>query len=88
MLVLDEAFAGVDIQREIDFYHLLNKLKPEYGWTVLQVSHDLDVVSKQGDRVICLNQTIVGSGQPDIALSPQNLLNTYRPTFSHYHHHD
>jgi len=87
LLVLDEAFAGVDIQGEADFYNLLNELKTEYGWTVLQVSHDLDVVSKQCDRVICLNQTLVCSGKPEIALSPQNLLNTYGPAFSRYHHH-
>lgn len=87
LLVLDEAFAGVDIQGEADFYTLLNELKSEYGWTVLQVSHDLDMVSKNCDRVLCLNQTLVCSGKPDIALSPQNLLNTYGPTFTRYHHH-
>ncbi len=87
LLVLDEAFAGVDIQGEADFYTLLNELKSEYGWTVLQVSHDLDMVSKNCDRVLCLNQTLVCSGKPEIALSPQNLLNTYGPTFTRYHHH-
>ncbi len=87
LLVLDEAFAGVDVQGTTDFYALLNELKQEEGWTVLQVSHDIDMVSRHCDRVLCLNQTVVCTGQPEIALSPQNLLATYGPGFSRYQHH-
>lgn len=86
LLVLDEAFAGVDMQGAADFYALLNQLKKEENWTVLQVSHDIDMVSRHCDRVLCLNQTLVCSGHPEIALSPQNLLATYGPSFSRYHH--
>ncbi|MGL5194384.1 MAG: metal ABC transporter ATP-binding protein [Chroococcales cyanobacterium] len=86
LLILDEALAGVDVQGEADFYNLLNELKTEQNWTVLQVSHDLNMVSRHCDRVICLNQTLVCSGAPDIALAPQNLLATYGPGFAHYHH--
>ncbi|MBW4676678.1 MAG: metal ABC transporter ATP-binding protein [Desmonostoc geniculatum HA4340-LM1] len=86
LLVLDEAFAGVDVQGAADFYALLNELKREEGWTVLQVSHDIDMVSRHCDRVLCLNQTIVCTGVPEIALSPQNLLATYGPGFSRYQH--
>lgn len=87
LLILDEAFAGVDVQGSADFYALLNELKREEGWTVLQVSHDIDMVSRHCDRVICLNQTLVCTGKPEIALSPQNLLATYGPGFSRYEHH-
>ena len=87
LLVLDEAFAGVDVQGTTDFYALFNELKREENWTVLQVSHDIDMVSRHCDRVICLNQTLVCSGKPEIALSPQNLLATYGPGFSRYEHH-
>lgn len=87
ILVLDEAFAGVDMQGAADFYAMLNELKQQEGWTVLQVSHDIDMVSRHCDRVLCLNQTLVCTGQPEIALSPQNLLATYGPGFSRYEHH-
>ncbi|MEH2115353.1 metal ABC transporter ATP-binding protein [Nostoc sp. C052] len=86
LLVLDEAFAGVDVQGAADFYALLNELKREEGWTVLQVSHDIDMVNRHCDRVLCLNQSIVCTGKPEIALSPQNLLATYGPGFSRYQH--
>jgi zinc transport system ATP-binding protein len=86
LLVLDEAFAGIDVQGAADFYTLLNELKQEEGWTVLQVSHDIDMVSRYCDRVICFNQNIVCTGVPEIALSPQNLLATYGPAFRRYQH--
>ena len=54
ILVLDEAFAGVDMQGAADFYAMLNELKQQEGWTVLQVSHDIDMVSRHCDRVLCL----------------------------------
>jgi zinc/manganese transport system ATP-binding protein len=87
LLILDEAFAGVDVQGTADFYTLLNELKQEEGWTVLQVSHDINMVSNYCDRVICLNQTIICTGAPAIALSAANLLATYGPGFSRYQHH-
>jgi zinc/manganese transport system ATP-binding protein len=87
LLVLDEAFAGVDMQGAADFYLLLNQLKREEGWTILQISHDIDMVNRHCDRVLCLNQTVVCTGKPEIALSPQNLLATYGPGFSRYQHH-
>ena len=86
LLVLDEAFAGVDVQGAADFYALLNELKREEAWTVLQVSHDIDMGNRHCDRVLCLNQSIVCTGKPEIALSPQNLLATYGPGFSRYQH--
>lgn len=87
LLILDEALAGVDVQGAEDFYVLLNELKQEERWTVLQISHDIDMVSRHCDRVLCLNQTLICTGTPEIALSPQNLLATYGPSFSRYHHH-
>lgn len=86
LLVLDEAFAGLDVSGEADFYTLLNELKNEQHWTVLQVSHDLDMVNRHCDRVLCLNQSLVCSGSPDTILSPENLLATYGPAFSRYQH--
>lgn len=86
LLVLDEAFAGVDAQGTAEFYTLLNQIKHEQGWTILQVSHDIDMVNRNCDRVICLNQTIVCSGTPEFALSQENLLATYGSSFTRYHH--
>jgi zinc transport system ATP-binding protein len=87
LLILDEAPAGLDFQSEAEFYQLLNQLKVEQGWAILQISHDLDVVSRHCDRVICLNRSITCQGTPDVVLSPENLGVAYGPELARYHHH-
>jgi zinc transport system ATP-binding protein len=77
----------LDFQSEAEFYQLLNQLKVEQGWAILQISHDLDVVSRHCDRVICLNRSITCQGTPDIVFSPENLGAAYRPELARYHHH-
>ncbi|MBD2102697.1 metal ABC transporter ATP-binding protein [Leptolyngbya sp. FACHB-261] len=86
LLVLDEAPAGLDSRGESEFYQLLNQLKTEHHWTILQVSHDLEMVSRHCDRVICLNRTLVCQGPPEVALSPENLMVAYGPEFTRYRH--
>lgn len=87
LLILDEAFAAIDVQGEADFYTLLHELQWEQGWTILQVSHDLEMVSHHSDRVLCLNRRLICDGQPQSALSTQTLLAAYGPAFRRYHHH-
>lgn len=86
LLVLDEAFAEVDVQGEAEFFDLLNELRHEENWTVLQVSHDLDMVNRHCDFVLCLNRSLICTGKPEIALSRDNLLQTYGSGFSRYRH--
>ena len=62
LLVLEEALAGVDATGEMEFAALLNNLKQEYNWTILEVSHDLDLVNRYCDSVICLNRRLLYQG--------------------------
>lgn len=64
LLVLDEPTAGVDVAGQKNFYHDLNLLRQQYGFSILMVSHDLHLVMSATDRVICLNQHICCQGQP------------------------
>lgn len=86
LLILDEAPAGLDMRGEADFYQLLYELKAEQGWTILQISHDLDMVRKHCDRVLCLNRRLLCQGIPETALAPANLSVTYGPEFARYQH--
>ena len=85
-LVLDEAPAGLDLRSEWDFYQLLNQLKQEQGWAILQVSHNLEMVQRNCDHVICLNQMIRCQGSPAHTLTDKNLSLTYGVNFVRYHH--
>ncbi len=86
LLVLDEAFAGLDVSGEADFYGLLHELQQEQNWAILQVSHDIDMVNRHCDRVLCLNRRLVCHDAPQTAFSSQNLLATYGPAFQQYPH--
>jgi len=87
LLILDEASAGLDIQSEGEFYRLIYQLKREQGWAILQISHNLDMVRKNCDRVLCLNRVIRCQGTPDYALSPDNLVALYGSEFVRYRYH-
>ena len=86
LLILDEAPAGLDVRGESEFYRLLNQLKHEQGWTILQISHDLEMVRRHCDRVLCLNRRLLCQGVPEVALAPDNLAATYGSEFVHYRH--
>lgn len=81
LLILDEAPAGLDMRGESEFYQLLYQLKQEQGWAILQISHDLDMVRRHCDRVICLNRTLLCQGIPEVALSSDNLSVAYGSEF-------
>ncbi|MCS5700804.1 metal ABC transporter ATP-binding protein [Cyanobium sp. FGCU-52] len=90
LLVLDEAQAGLDVPSTEQFHQLLLELRRQEGWTVLQVSHDLEMVRRSCDQVLCLNRCLRCSGPPDHALSPERLLELYGPNvvpYRHQHHH-
>lgn len=86
LLILDEAPAGLDMRSEGEFYRLLEELKREQGWAILQISHDLDMVQRSCDRVICLNRSIRCQGTPDVALADEHLSVTYGSEFVRYRH--
>jgi zinc/manganese transport system ATP-binding protein len=86
LLVLDEAQAGLDAPSGEQFQQLLLELRRQEGWTVLQVSHDLDMVRRSSDQVLCLNRRLRCSGTPDHALSPARLAELYGPNVVPYRH--
>jgi zinc transport system ATP-binding protein len=87
LLLLDEAQTGLDAQASESFHALIEDLRRREGWSILQVSHDLEMVRRTCDRVLCLNRRLRCGGPPDHALSPAQLALVYGPGFVPYHHH-
>jgi zinc/manganese transport system ATP-binding protein len=87
LLVLDEAQAGLDAQAAEQFHGLLFDLRRSEGWTILQVSHDLEMVRRTCDAVLCLNRSLRCCGTPELALSPAQLERLYGRGWVPYHHH-
>jgi zinc transport system ATP-binding protein len=64
ILVLDEPMSGVDHSGREQFYELLSKLRREYDFAVLLVSHDLASLARFADRMVFLDRRIVCEGTP------------------------
>lgn len=65
LLVLDEPVQGVDVKGQLELYNLIGQLRERYGCGVLMVSHDLHLVMRATDRVLCLNRHLCCTGQPE-----------------------
>ncbi|MFN3361584.1 MAG: metal ABC transporter ATP-binding protein [Pseudanabaenaceae cyanobacterium] len=76
-LVLDEALAGVDRAGAVAFTELLQKLRTVYNWTILQVSHDLQLIREQVDWVIGINRSVIFMGKPGQVLQGDYLQRLY-----------
>jgi zinc transport system ATP-binding protein len=85
VLLLDEPTAAVDAGFEDTVYALLHRVQMERGTALLLISHDLSVVYRYAQRVLCLNKSVVCQGPPVEALNPQALSTLYGEA-SFYHH--
>lgn len=77
LLVLDEPTQGVDIIGQNFLYKFINELRRELKCAVLIVSHDLNLVMKKTDEVLCLNQHICCSGTPDVILKNKKFISMF-----------
>ncbi len=68
LLILDEPTVGVDIEVQDEFYQLLAELNKSSlnnnPLTLIIVSHDIDVIVNEVNKVACLNKTLVYEGTP------------------------
>jgi zinc transport system ATP-binding protein len=72
ILVLDEPMSGVDHSGREQFYDLLSKLRREFDFAVLLVSHDLATLARFADRMVFLDRRIVCEGPPaDVLRDPR-----------------
>ncbi|QFU00233.1 Zinc import ATP-binding protein ZnuC [Halomonas sp. THAF5a] len=97
LLLLDEATQGLDHRGTADFYRQIERVRREVGCAVLMVSHELHVVMRASDRVVCLNRHVCCQGTPERVLaSPAyrelfgpdtvDALAFYRHAHNHIHH--
>ncbi len=72
LLVLDEPTQGLDQPGMVAFYKLIEEVRRETGAAVLMVSHDLLVVMRSSDRVVCLNGHVCCEGSPQhVSTAPE-----------------
>ena len=77
ILFLDEATSGIDIEGLSDIYSIIHRLNREHGVTVMMVSHEISMVYKFTDRIICLNRDLISHGETRTALTREVLKKLY-----------
>ncbi|HEX4949794.1 MAG TPA: ABC transporter ATP-binding protein [Blastocatellia bacterium] len=70
LLILDEGFTGID---EKDKLQILDELySPKYGWTIIDISHDPEVVLRAQIVHVLAKGKIVESGKPAELMRQRN----------------
>ena len=78
VLLLDEAFSGVDVGSQYELVAVLRRLCEE-GQTILLTTHDLANMARQLDTVLCINCHLCACGPPDEVFTPEVLEELYGP---------
>ncbi len=77
ILFLDEATSGIDVEGLADFYTTIRRLNREHGVCIMMVSHEISMVYKFSDRIICLNRDLISHGETKTALTAEVLRKLY-----------
>ena len=86
VLLLDEPTAGVDEPGQEQLNQLVRRLQKSQSLTVLFISHDLSVVYKYADNVLCLSSERAWFGAPSTILTPESLRQVYGGEVSYHIH--
>ncbi len=78
ILLLDEAFSGVDIASQEALVTVLHNLR-DGGKTILLSSHDINHVAHYCDECLCINCHVCACGVPQDVLTPEVLREMYGP---------
>jgi zinc transport system ATP-binding protein len=77
VLLLDEPTAGIDVPGQVQIDDLVRRVQEERGLTVMLISHDLTVVYRHADAVLCLSREHASFGPPRKILTPTLLTELY-----------
>ena len=76
VILLDEAFSGVDVGAQEGIIEVLQSLRDE-GRIVLLATHDLTNMAQRFDQILCINHHVCAQGSPDEAFTPEVLEELY-----------
>jgi zinc transport system ATP-binding protein len=86
VLLFDEPFSGIDIEGEETIYNLLAQIEKELNLTIILITHDLSVVYKFADTVLCLSRGLVCYGPPPETLTAETLSRLYKSEVKFHQH--
>ncbi|MBA4320601.1 MAG: ABC transporter ATP-binding protein [Flavobacterium sp.] len=87
IIFFDEPTTGIDIGGGETIYSLLHSIKEKEKLTIFLVTHDLNIVYKYSNHVLCLNRKGYSCfGAPKEILSPKTLEHLFGTEIKFYEH--
>lgn len=86
VLLFDEPTVGIDKPSEEQIYETLHRLQDEKNLTIIAISHDISLVNRYADKVLCLNKQKVCYGAPAEVLQAEKLADIYGANHKFFHH--
>jgi len=86
VLLFDEPTAGVDEPGQEQLYEMIHRVQRAHGLTLLLISHELSVVYRHADRVLCLSSDRPWFGPPAEALTPAAVEKLFGAPLGHHAH--
>lgn len=77
LLILDEPTSGIDHNSRDNFYRLIRSLKEGLDLTIILVSHEIEVIPKIVNEIICLNRTVHIHDKPESVLESDHFQKMY-----------
>jgi zinc transport system ATP-binding protein len=88
LLLLDEPTSGVDTTSKKEFYNILERLNKERGIAVILSSHDIGVITKIANRVLCINRSQFFCGENEDFAADIEIHKMYDHPVEIMEHHD
>lgn len=72
LILLDEPVAGMNPKESAELTGLIGKLRSEWGFTIVLIEHDMNVVRDVSDRVVCLDhgETLAQGSFEEVSNNP------------------
>jgi len=74
VLLMDEAFANLDINHQLEIMQLLSEINKEHKKLIILVSHNINLASEYCERIVMLKEgNIIADGIPEAIVNSKNL---------------
>ncbi|MDM8518474.1 metal ABC transporter ATP-binding protein [Anaerolineales bacterium HSG6] len=77
LMLMDEPLTGLDLKSQEGIFAILDKLRQRQV-TIMVATHDLNVAAERFDRLLLLNQQVIGFGRAKEVFTTSMLSRTYQ----------
>ena len=72
ILLMDEAFANLDINHQMEIMQLLSQVNKEQNKLIILVSHNINLTAEYCDRIVMMKEgKLIADGKPDEVINKQ-----------------